>query len=249
MTAKTGPLPDRKPPDRKPGPRVRVGRRVFLGMGALGALGVVFGAKVQNFIGGAIGSGLGGLLPGGDRFRIYTITGSYPEISPSDYRLEVSGLVHNPQIFTLEDLKSMPRSSFVQEFQCVTGWTVPNVHWEGVNLSDILDEAGLKEGAVALSFESYDGADTESLTLDQAHLPEVIVAYGMLGAPVTTEHGGPVRLYVGPMFGNKSLKWLSAIRVVDQVTPGYWEQNGYPVNGWRDGSTGPTDPALTSKAP
>jgi DMSO/TMAO reductase YedYZ molybdopterin-dependent catalytic subunit len=222
-----------------------VGRRVFLGMGVLGAAGIVFGAKVQNVVRSAVGSGLGGLLPGGDSFRIYTITGSYPKISKSKYRLEVSGLVENPRIFTLADLESMPRTSFVQEFQCVTGWTVPNVHWEGVKLSDILDNAGVKEGGVALSFESYDGADTESLTMDQARLPDVIVAYRMLGAPVTTEHGGPVRLYVGPMFGYKSLKWLSAIRVVDQATPGFWEQNGYPVNGWRDGSTGPTDNSLT----
>ena len=84
----------------------------------------------------------------------------------------------------------------------------------------ILDDVGVQKAAVALTFESYDGADTESLTLDQARLPEVIVAYRMLGAPVTTEHGGPVRLYVAPMFGYKSLKWLSAIRVVDQVVPG-----------------------------
>jgi DMSO/TMAO reductase YedYZ molybdopterin-dependent catalytic subunit len=231
--------------DKKPGSRIAVGRRVFLGMGVLGAAGIVFGAKVQNVLGSAFGSGLGGLLPGGDRFRIYTITGSYPVISESAYRLEVSGLVHNPRIFTLADLKSMPSTSFVQEFQCVTGWTVPNVHWEGVKLSDILDNAGVKQGAVALSFESYDGADSESLTLDQARLPDIIVAYRMLGAPVTTEHGGPVRLYVGPMFGYKSLKWLSAIRVVDEVIPGFWEQNGYPVNGWRDGSTGPTDKSLS----
>ncbi len=210
-------------------------------MGVLAAAGIVFGAKVQNVLGGA----LGGLLPGGDHFRIYTITGSYPDISESDYRLEISGLVDNPQTFTLADLKAMPPTSFVQEFQCVTGWTVPNVHWEGVKLSDILDNAGVKEKAVALSFESYDGTDSESLTLDQARLPDVIVAYRMLGAPVTTEHGGPVRLYVGPMFGYKSLKWLSAIRVVDEVIPGFWEQNGYPVNGWRDGSTGPTDKSLS----
>ncbi len=214
-------------------------------MGVLAAAGVVFGAKVQNVLGNAFGSGLGGLLPGGDRFRIYTITSSYPVVSESEYRLEVSGLVHNPRIFTLADLKAMPRTAFVQEFQCVTGWTVSNVHWEGVRLSDILDNAGVKEGAVALSFESYDGADTESLTLEQARLPDVIVAYRMLGAPVTTEHGGPVRLYVGPMFGYKSLKWLSAIRVVDRVIPGFWELNGYPVNGWRDGSTGPTNKSLT----
>jgi DMSO/TMAO reductase YedYZ molybdopterin-dependent catalytic subunit len=233
------------PIEKRAAPRIAVGRRVFLGMGALGAAGIVFGAKVQNVLGNAFGSGLGGLLPGGDRFRLYTVSGNYPVISRTDYRLEVSGLVHHPHTFTLDDLEAMPSTSFSQEFQCVTGWTVPNVHWEGVKLSDILDTAGVKDEAVALTFESYDGTDTESLTLEQARLPEVIVAYRMLGAPVTTPHGGPVRLYVGPMFGYKSLKWLSAIRVVDRVIPGFWELRGYPVDGWRDGSTGPTDPSLS----
>jgi DMSO/TMAO reductase YedYZ molybdopterin-dependent catalytic subunit len=143
----------------------------------------------------------------------------------------------------------MPRITLVKDFHCVTGWNVPAVHWEGVRLSEILDDVGVQPGAVALRFESYDGTDTESLTLEQARLPDVIVAYRMLGAPVTTEHGGPVRLYVAPMFGYKSLKWLSAISVVDEVIPGFWEENGYPVNGWIDGSTGATDPSLTGRLP
>jgi DMSO/TMAO reductase YedYZ molybdopterin-dependent catalytic subunit len=232
---------------REPAKAVAVGRRVFLGLTGLAALGVAFGSSISNFLGNAFGSGIGGLLPGGDRFRIYSITGTYPQIKDSDYRLKVSGLVHRPKTFTLDDLKAMPVTSFTKNFQCVTGWKVPDVPWEGVLLSDILDTVGVRPGAVALTFESYDGADSESLTIDQARLPDVIVAYQMLGAPVTTEHGGPVRLYVAPMFGYKSLKWLSAIRVVDREQPGYWEQNGYPVNGWLDGTTGPTnpDPSLT----
>jgi len=217
----------------------RIGRRVVLGMAALGAVGIAFGSNVQRFLGNAVGSGLGGILPGGDRFRIYTITGGFPKIPDADYRLKVTGLVDTPMQLTLDDLQAMPKTALVKDFQCVTGWRVPEVHWEGVLLSDLLDRAGLKEGAAALSFDSYDNADTESLTLDQARLPDVIVAYSMLGSPITTEHGGPVRLYVAPMFGYKSLKWLSGIRVVDQVEPGFWEQNGYPVNGWIDGSTAP----------
>jgi DMSO/TMAO reductase YedYZ molybdopterin-dependent catalytic subunit len=224
-----------------------VGRRVFLGITGLAALGVAFGGSVQNFLGNAFGSGLGGLLPGGDRFRIYSITGTYPEINDEDYRLEVSGLVRRPTTFTLADLKAMPATSFTKTFQCVTGWRVPDVHWKGVLLSDIMDAVDVRSDAVALTFESYDHADSESLTVRQARLSDIIVAYEMLGAPVTKEHGGPVRLYVAPMFGYKSLKWLSAIRVVNQVQPGFWELNGYPVNGWLDGSTGPTnpDPQLT----
>jgi DMSO/TMAO reductase YedYZ molybdopterin-dependent catalytic subunit len=228
--------------------RVAVGRRVFLGLVGLGAAGIVFGTKVQNVLSDVVGSGLGGLLPLGDHFRIYSISGSFPVVTRSEYRLEISGLVDRPQTYTIDDLESMPRTAFVKDFHCVTGWSVPSVHWEGVRLSEILEAAGVQKDAVALTFESYDGADTESLTLDQARLPDVIVAYRMLGAPVTTEHGGPVRLYVAPMFGYKSIKWLSAIRVVDQVVPGFWEQNGYPLNGWIDGSTGATDQSLNGGA-
>lgn len=219
-----------------------VGRRAFIGIVALGALGVAIGGDVQSFLGNAFGSGLGGILPFGDRFRIYSITGSYPSISRQKYRLEVSGLVDHPMTFTMDDLEAMPATTFKKAFQCVTGWRVPDVEWRGVQLSHILEMVGVQPQGVALAFESYDRADTESLTIDQAHLPDVIVAYEMLGAPVTTEHGGPVRLYVAPMFGYKSLKWLSAIRVVEQVEPGYWEMNGYPTNGWLDGTTGANNP-------
>lgn len=227
--------------------RVAVGRRVFLAMSVLGAAGVAFGAGVQGLLGNVFGSGLGRLLPGGDRFRIYSITGTYPQISRESYRLEVSGLVDHPTTFTMAGLEAMPATSFVKTFQCVTGWKVPDVQWRGVRLSHILDTVGAHSSASAITFESYDGADTESLTIDQARLSDVIVAYQMLGGSVSTAHGGPVRLYVAPMYGYKSLKWLSAVRVVDQVVPGYWERNGYPTNGWLDGSTGLTnpDPQLT----
>lgn len=219
----------------------RVGRRVFLGMVAAGAAGIVFGARIQNVVGNALGSGLGGLIPGGDRFRIYTVTNSFPDISDSSYRLEIGGMVDRPVTLTLDQLRAMPRTTLVKDFQCVTGWRVPGVHWEGVRLSDVLDVAGIRAGATALAFDSYDGLDTESLTLDQARRPDVIVAYRMLGAPITSEHGGPVRLYVAPMYGYKSLKWLSGIRVVDQVEPGYWEQNGYAVDAWIGRSNGGTE--------
>jgi DMSO/TMAO reductase YedYZ molybdopterin-dependent catalytic subunit len=215
---------------------VRMGRRVFLGMVGLGAAGVAFGSGAQKVIGSVLGSGLFSFLPGGEGFRIYTITGSFPAIPREKYRLQVTGLVDRPLSLTLEDIESMPSTKLVKNFQCVTGWRVPEVHWEGVKLSDVLDAAGVQPSAGGIAFDSYDGADTESLTLYQARLPDVIVAYRMLHAPITTEHGGPVRLYVAPMYGYKSLKWLRSIRVVDQAEPGYWEQNGYPVDGWIDGT-------------
>jgi DMSO/TMAO reductase YedYZ molybdopterin-dependent catalytic subunit len=210
---------------------VRVGRRVFLGMVGLGAAGVAFGSQVQT-----LGSKLLSFLPWGNYFRFYTITGSFPAIPRDEYRLQVTGLVDRPLNLSLNDIEAMPSTKLVKNFQCVTGWQVPHVHWQGVRLSDVLDAAGVQPSARAVAFDSYDGADTESLTLYQAHLPDAIVAYRMLGAPITTEHGGPVRLYVAPMYGYKSLKWLRSIRLVEQAEPGYWEQNGYPVDAWIGGT-------------
>lgn len=224
---------------------VPMGRRVFLGIAGLGALGVIFGSKVQRVVGDAIGTGLGGLLPGGDRFRIYSITGSFPSVTPDAYRLSVTGLVKKPLTLTFDELTSMSSVKLVKDFQCVTGWRVPQVHWEGVKLGDLLDAAGVADSAEAVEFDSYDGVDTESLTLSQARRPDVIVAYRMLGGPITTPHGGPVRLYVAPMYGYKSLKWLSAIRVVKKASPGYWEVNGYPVNAWVGNFDGRHDAPIT----
>jgi len=218
-----------------------VGRRAVLGMAALGAAGIAFGASIDNAVGGTLTrisndlGALGALVPGADEFRIYTVTGSIPVISPAAYRLRVDGMVKRPLDLSLGDLRAMRRTRLVHYFQCVTGWRVPSVHWEGVRLSEILSHAGATESATALRFFSGDGVYTESLTISQALLPDVLVADRMIGDDVTADHGGPVRLYVAPMYGYKSIKWLDRIEVTDTVTPGYWENFGYPVNGWIGG--------------
>jgi DMSO/TMAO reductase YedYZ molybdopterin-dependent catalytic subunit len=145
-------------------------------------------------------------------------------------------MVDHPLSLSIEDLRAMHRTHLVHTFQCVTGWTVPDVHWEGVLLRDVLERAGLQRGATAIRLFSGDGAYTESLTLPQARRPDVLVADRMIGNEVTTQHGGPVRLYVAPMYGYKSIKWLDRIEVTDRVVPGYWENGGYPVDGWIGGS-------------
>lgn len=211
----------------------------------LGVVGTLFGAGVQSGLArglaaaeGRASHGLAGLIPGSDRFRIYTVTGGFPEVSDEDYRLSVTGMVRRPRTLTLEELRALPPTSLTHTFQCVTGWQVPDVHWRGVRLGDLLDLAEPTSGATALHFTSYDGLYTESLTLEQARTRDILVAYDMLGAPVTREHGGPVRLYVAPMYGYKSAKWLKGIQVVDRVEPGFWEQNGYPVNAWIGSTSG-----------
>ncbi len=174
----------------------------------------------------------------GNTFRYYSVTGGAPTRDAESYRLSISGLVDRPSTLTLADLQAMPQTELVRDFQCVTGWRVPRVHWSGVRLSTILDRAGVQASGRALRLTSFDGTYTDSLTLDQARLPDVLVALKMLGDDVTHNHGGPVRLYVAPMYGYKSVKWLSGIEVTDQVVPGYWEHRGYDVDGFVGRSNG-----------
>jgi len=225
-----------------------VGRRVVLGMLGLGALGIVGGARVQDVLNNVLQpleaadpTGLSQLIPAAGGFRIYSVTGSLPSESAANYTLTIDGMVDRPATYNLADLKSMPATSLVKDFQCVTGWRVPGVHWTGVQLSVLLTEAGVQPGGKALTFDSFDGTYTESLTMAQAQRPDVLVAYEMLGAPVTRDHGGPVRLFVAPMYGYKSCKWLSKITVVPKVVPGYWEDLGYDVDGWVGNSNGRSD--------
>ena len=224
-----------------------MGRRVFLGVLALGAIGVVTGRAVQDGVASAIGKvpdpgGILGLLPLGDTFRYYSVTGSVPTRTAADYTLTVDGLVDHPLTLTLADLAALPQTSLTRDFQCVTGWRVPEVPWKGVRISDLLDRVGVQHSAQALRFVSFDGTYTESLTLDQARRDDVIVATSMQDdTPVSHDHGGPVRLYVAPMYGYKSCKWLERIELTAAVEPGYWEDYGYDVDGWVGDSNGRSD--------
>jgi DMSO/TMAO reductase YedYZ molybdopterin-dependent catalytic subunit len=218
----------------------------------LGGAGVLVGARIQSQLASWLAplqaadkTGLTSLLPAAGRFRIYSVSDSLPHRSALAYRLQVDGLVERPLTLTLADLQAMPPTHLVKDFQCVTGWRVPKVPWTGVRLSAVLEAARPRPEARAVAFSSFDGVYTESLTMDQARRPDVLVAYSMEGGPVTTEHGGPVRMYVAPMYGYKSCKWLGRITLTDQVQPGYWEQNGYDVDAWIGKSNGRDDPAVT----
>jgi DMSO/TMAO reductase YedYZ molybdopterin-dependent catalytic subunit len=226
-----------------------IGRRIVLGLIAMGAAGIVGGSSVQDRLAKAIApiqnadpTGLISLLPLGATFRYYSVTGSVPSRNAGNYRLDIRGLVGKPMSYTLADLERMPQTTLVRDFQCVTGWRVPEVHWSGVRLSDLLDAAQPAADAKAISFGSFDGTYTESLTIEQARRGDVLVALQMLGRPVTHDHGGPVRMYVAPMYGYKSTKWLSSIELTADVVPGYWEDEGsYDVDGWIGESNGRDD--------
>ena len=108
-----------------------VGRRVFLGLLGLGAVGVVGGAGLQARLTPLVAelqmrdpTGLIAALPAGESFRYYSVTGGVPEATADGYRLVVSGLVERPAEHTLTQLQAMPQTELVRDFQCVTGWRV-----------------------------------------------------------------------------------------------------------------------------
>lgn len=229
-----------------------MGRRVFLGTLGLGALGVLAAPALQRgteaFLGGAADrdpTGLTGLLPNGGGFRYYSVTSSVPHKDAGNYQLTVDGLVDRPATYTLAGLRALPQTRMVRDVQCVTGWRVPGTPFEGVRLSELLDAAGVRSSAGAVRFTCFDGAYSESLTLEQARRADVLVALRMQDEDLGHSHGGPVRLYVAPMYFYKSAKWLSGITVTDEVRPGYWEERGYDVDAWVGRSNGRDDEPTT----
>ncbi|MBC6459019.1 molybdopterin-dependent oxidoreductase [Actinomadura sp. HBU206391] len=206
----------------------------------LGAIGVAVGAGVQEKVDRAL-SPINKIVPIGGGFRYYSVVDSVDRRDAGNYTLTVSGRVRERRTFTMADLRALPQTRITRDFQCVTGWRVPKVPWAGVALPDLLDAVGAAPAAAAVRFRSFDGAYTESLTMEQARRRDVLVATEMLGKPVTHDHGGPVRLFVAPMYGYKSLKWLGGIEVVDKVVPGYWEERGYDVDAWVGRSNGRDD--------
>ena len=225
-----------------------VGRRVVLGLFGLAGVGVILGSRVGSALGALAErdpTGLTALIPGSGRFRFYSVVSRVEETPAAEYQLTVEGLGTGPRRLSMDDLAALPQTTITRDVQCVTGWRVEDVTWSGVLLSDLLAHVGGPRAAGAVLFGSFDGAYTESLTWEQAMRPDVLIATSMDGAPVSHDHGGPVRLYVAPMYFYKSIKWLDRISLSDQVVPGYWEQRGYDVDAWVGQSNGRSDAPIT----
>ncbi|MER7539006.1 molybdopterin-dependent oxidoreductase [Streptomyces sp. NPDC097704] len=218
-----------------------VGRRALLGMLAAGAAGLAAAPPLQrgweSFLGAASQkdpTGLTGLLPNPGGFRYYSIVGSVPRKDDGNYALTIGGLVDRPKTYTLPELRALPQTRVIGDAVCTDGWRVDNTPFEGVKLADLLDAAGVRDKGAAVRFTCFDGAYSESLTLEQARRSDVLVALKLQDKPISHVQGGPVRLYVAPMYFYKSAKWLSGIEVTEQVVPGFWEERGYPIDGWLD---------------
>jgi DMSO/TMAO reductase YedYZ molybdopterin-dependent catalytic subunit len=223
-----------------------IGRRAFIGIIATGATSVVWGAPVYEALSQAVRPIIG-LLPQGVRatfpspdtgWRIYSVNPPYPTFDPVSWRLRIDGLVAAPQSYSLGALRALPRAEQVSDFHCVTGWSVPRVHWAGVRFADLLEAARPLPQGRALNFISAEEPYADSLTLAQAMLSDAMLAYEMDGKPLAREHGAPVRLVMPRMYGYKGTKWVRRITLTERPVPGFWEQRNYDQDAWVGRSNG-----------
>ncbi|MGJ4948733.1 sulfite dehydrogenase [Bradyrhizobium sp. HKCCYLS20291] len=158
--------------------------------------------------------------------------GGIAEIDPAKHRLMINGLVEKPLVFTMDDIKRMPRTNRIYFLECAansgmewrgaqlngcqfTHGMVHNVMYTGVPLKAILDEAGLRPNAKWLMLEGSDASGmNRSLPIEKA-LSDVLIAFGMNGEALRPEQGYPLRAVIPGWEGNLWVKWLRRIEVGD----------------------------------
>lgn len=165
------------------------------------------------------------------QFRVYTVTET-PTFTTKNWGFKIDGLVDHPITFRWNEFVQLKRTVQVSDFHCVTGWSVRHVTYEGIPLKELLNKAGVQQKATHLKFYSGDGVYTDSLTIEQANMDDIIVAMLMDGELIPSDYGGPVRLIIPKMYAYKSVKWLVRIKAINHPHLGYWQLRGYDTDAW-----------------
>ncbi len=178
-----------------------------------------------------------------------------PRIDVNAWRLEIGGLVENPTAWTWEELTALPERTVFATVECAGNgrsflqprapgvpWgagAIGHAEWTGVPLHLVLEEAGVKPGAVEVLFEGADrGTEPDhpetmsfarSLPLQKALHPDTLLVYRMNGELLEPNHGYPLRLFVPGWYGVASVKWLERIEVRDRPFQGYFQTTKYTI--------------------
>lgn len=209
------------------------GRGAFLALVAGGISAFWWGGGAWETVSAPFRSAVAGIgTETTGNWRIYSIEYPYPEFDPAGWRLTVDGLVEEPLSLSYEDLLGLPRTEHVADFHCVTGWSVEDVHWEGVGFDSLLERARPLPEATWVEFGSGERPYTDGLALEHLELPGVMVATGFDGRDLSRAQGSPARVVVPQMYGYKGVKWLNRITLVDHEVIGFWEQRGYDRDAW-----------------
>jgi DMSO/TMAO reductase YedYZ molybdopterin-dependent catalytic subunit len=152
--------------------------------------------------------------------------GVQPKITTEEWRLIIDGEVEHPVELKWEDFMSMPQSDDTSDFHCVTTWSKFNMHWKGVRLIDLAALAQPKETATHILCYGYDDYTT-NVSLEEALKPDVLLVHTFEGAPLPSEHGGPVRMITPQLYAWKGSKWINRIEFLSHNVLGFWEERGY----------------------
>jgi DMSO/TMAO reductase YedYZ molybdopterin-dependent catalytic subunit len=177
------------------------------------------------------------VTPNGDFYRIDTALIT-PRLDATTWELTVSGMVDRPLLLNYEELLARPLLEQYVTIACVSnevgGDLVGNALWRGALLRDLLDEAGVQDGATQVVGRAFDGwtcgFPTEWVMTDTR---DALVAVAMNGEPLPAEHGFPARLIVPGLFGYVSAtKWLTDIELTTwEAFDAYWVPLGWAKEG------------------
>ena len=167
-----------------------------------------------------------------DFYRIDTAL-VVPRVEVEPWRLRLTGMVDRPYELTFAELLGMASVEQSVTLSCVSnevgGDLVGNAIWLGVPLLEILERAGVQEGATQIVGRSVDGFTAGFPTEVALDGRPAIVAIGMNGEPLPAVHGFPARLVVHGLYGYVSAtKWLGEIELTTlEAFDAYWIPRGW----------------------
>jgi DMSO/TMAO reductase YedYZ molybdopterin-dependent catalytic subunit len=156
----------------------------------------------------------------GTKPRFNGSDGLKSNIDLSAWRLEL-----DERSLSLDDIRAMPRTEATCRFKCIEGWSEV-FSYAGVRFSDFVKELNLQ----TLPYVGLETPDAEyyvSLDIESMLHPNTLLAYDMNGAPLTPEHGAPLRLVVPVKYGIKSLKRIGTVFFSNERPPDFWNERGY----------------------
>lgn len=163
-------------------------------------------------------------------FYVIDISTRKPAIPDDTWKLTVHGLVDQPVELSYIDLLNMPSREMDGTLMCISftygNDLISSTRWTGVPLRDVLQLTGIQDTAVDLILRGA-GGYSDSIPVAKALEEQTLLAYGMNGETLPREHGYPCRLYVPNIYGEKNVKWLQEIEVVDYDYKGYWQERGW----------------------
>jgi DMSO/TMAO reductase YedYZ molybdopterin-dependent catalytic subunit len=176
-----------------------------------------------------------GVEPIAPNSKFYTVTKNVvdPNVDVGLWRLEIGGLVEEPKSYSFQDLMNLASREQESTLMCISNQIgaglMSNAVWQGIPLRDLLAASRPLDGAVEVFLNGAD-AYTDSFAFDKAMNPTTIVAFAMNGEPLPQRHGYPARVVVPGLYGEKNVKWVTRIEVVDYDARGFYEQQGWGPN-------------------